>query len=271
MQLKRRLMVVLAAVTLASSATIAATKVTVKDGDIISSLALKHHVTRNTIISANKLKNPDKLKLGQVLVIPSKADIKRAEIKHARALKLASIKAHKQALLAKHKKLAALKAKHNKAIASKAKAKTHHVASNKAAAKKVATSAQKRQGVIVSAKVVNTANRFKGIRYARGGSSRSGFDCSGFTRYVMRSSVGKTLPHNAAAQFNKGIPVSRAQLKPGDLVFFHTYSKGPSHVGIYVGKGNFVHASHPGSTVKTTSMNSGYYKNRFLGARRVSH
>ncbi|MHB1460311.1 MAG: C40 family peptidase [Armatimonadota bacterium] len=266
--MKRRLMVVLAVISVTSGTAIAATKVTVKNGDNISGIAIKHHTTRNAIISANKLQNPDKLKLGQVLVIPNKADIKKAELKKTKAVKLAAVKAHKQALIAKQKKQAALTAKHKKAIAAKAKAKTHTVAKKssphtKVASTKAATSTQ--------AKMVNTANRFKGVKYAWGGSSRSGFDCSGFTSYVVRNSVGRTLPHSSRAQFSKGVPVSKADLKPGDLVFFSTYSKGPSHVGIYVGNGKFVHASHPGSTVKATPLNSGYYKNRFLGARRVSH
>ncbi len=268
MQLKRRLMVVLAAITVASSTAIAATKVIVKNGDNISGIAVKHHTTRNAIISANKLKNPDKLKLGQVLVIISKADAKRAAMKHDKAVKLAAAKAHKHALMAKHNKEIALKAKHRKAIAAKARAKTHAVAKKSSSHIKVAS---KKAGSSTQAKMVNTANRFKGVKYAWGGSSRSGFDCSGFTSYVVRNSVGRTLPHSSRAQFGKGIPVSKADLKPGDLVFFSTYSKGPSHVGIYVGNGKFVHASHPGSTVKATSLNSGYYKDRFLGARRVSH
>ncbi len=275
MQLKRRLMVVLAVISVTSSTAIAATKVIVKNGDNISGIAIKHHTTRNAIISANKLQNPDELKLGQVLVIPSKAEIKQAELKKAKAVKLAAAKAHKQALVAKQKKQAALKAKHQKAVAAKAKAvvakaksKTHTAAKKSSSQPKVASKSPSKS---VASNVVKTANRYKGVKYAWGGSSRSGFDCSGFTRYVVRNSVGKTLPHSSKAQFSKGTPVSKSDLKPGDLVFFGTKSGGVSHVGIYSGNGEFVHASRPGSTVKTTSLNSAYYKNRFLGARRVSH
>ena len=265
MQLKRRVIAAMFVVSITTSAAFAATKVTVKNGDNISTLAQKHHVTRNTIINYNSLKNPDKLKLGQVLTIPTKAEAKKAELKHAKALKTAAAKAQKQAQLAKQKKIAAAKAKKHKLAAAKAAHKKVAAAkkSHKVAAKPAASKS--------AASVVNTANRFKGTKYVWGGSSRSGFDCSGFTRYVLRNSTGRSLPHSSSAQFSKGVPVSKADLKPGDLVFFSTYKKGPSHVGIYVGNGKFVHASNPGSTVKATSMNSSYYKDRFVGARRISH
>ncbi len=117
--------------------------------------------------------------------------------------------------------------------------------------------------------VVQTASRFKGVRYRWGGSSRSGFDCSGFTRYVYRQK-GVDLPHSASAQFRRGTPVSRDQLQPGDLVFFQTYRRGASHVGIYIGNGKFIHASSAGGRVRVDSLNDGYYRARYLGARRVA-
>jgi len=116
--------------------------------------------------------------------------------------------------------------------------------------------------------VVRTAYAYRGTRYRYGGSARGGFDCSGFTRYVY-GSKGVALPHNAAAQFSKGQRVSRGNLKAGDLVFFHTTRRSISHVGIYVGSGKFVHASSARGRVRVDSLNSGYYNNRFRGARRV--
>lgn len=117
--------------------------------------------------------------------------------------------------------------------------------------------------------IVRTASRFRGVRYRWGGSSRSGFDCSGFTRYVFRHKAGVELPHSASAQFRRGQPVSRSELKPGDLVFFQTYRRGASHVGIYIGNGKFIHASSAGGRVRVDSLNDGYYRRRYLGARRV--
>lgn len=113
--------------------------------------------------------------------------------------------------------------------------------------------------------VVNHALSLQGVRYVFGGSSRSGFDCSGFTQYVYRGS-GISLPRTASEQFRVGSSVSRSQLRSGDLVFFSTYAPGASHVGIYIGGGRFVDASNSG--VGISNLNSGYYASRYLGARR---
>lgn len=117
--------------------------------------------------------------------------------------------------------------------------------------------------------IVRTAYAYRGTPYVYGGESRGGFDCSGFTSYIYRKK-GVSLPHSASAQFNQGREVSKGELKPGDLVFFHTVTKGISHVGMYVGNGKFVHASSRRSGgVRVDSLNSGYYQERFRGARRV--
>lgn len=117
--------------------------------------------------------------------------------------------------------------------------------------------------------VVRTAFTYRGTRYRYGGSSRGGFDCSGFTRYVY-SQKGISLPHRAAEQFRHGKPVSKSELKPGDLVFFQTTRRGISHVGIYAGNGKFIHASSAKGRVRVDSLTSGYYAARYRGARRVN-
>jgi cell wall-associated NlpC family hydrolase len=112
--------------------------------------------------------------------------------------------------------------------------------------------------------VVTYARHLVGIRYSYGGSSpRSGFDCSGFTRFVF-AHFGVALPHYSVAQFSLGRRVSRRGLKPGDLVFFD----GLGHVGIYVGRGRFIHAPHTGTRVSVAPL-TGWYSSRFTGARRV--
>jgi len=118
--------------------------------------------------------------------------------------------------------------------------------------------------------IVRTASRYQGVRYRWGGSSRSGFDCSGFTRYIYRHKAGIDLPHSASAQFRQGTPVSREDLRPGDLVFFQTYRRGASHVGIYIGNGKFIHASSARGRVRVDSLDEGYYRQRYLGARRIT-
>jgi cell wall-associated NlpC family hydrolase len=114
------------------------------------------------------------------------------------------------------------------------------------------------------AKIVSFARRFVGVRYVYGGTSpRTGFDCSGFTRFVY-AHFGVSLPHYTVAQFGLGRRVSRAGLRPGDLVFF----SGLGHVGLYIGAGRFIHAPHTGTDVEIDSL-GGSYGAGFDGARRV--
>ncbi len=106
--------------------------------------------------------------------------------------------------------------------------------------------------------------QYLGTPYVWGGASPRGFDCSGFTMYVY-AQVGVSLPHNAATQYGMGVPVSRSDLQPGDLVFFY----GLGHVGLYIGGGSFIHAPHTGDVVKISSL-SGSYASSFVGARRIT-
>lgn len=117
--------------------------------------------------------------------------------------------------------------------------------------------------------LVRTALAYRGTPYVYGGSGRSGFDCSGFVRYLYFKK-GVELPHNAAEQFHMGRPVSRKDLKPGDLVFFHTVTSGISHVGMYIGNGRFIHASsRRDGGVRIDSLNESYYAHAYRGARRI--
>jgi cell wall-associated NlpC family hydrolase len=111
--------------------------------------------------------------------------------------------------------------------------------------------------------VVGIAMRYLGVPYVWGGGSPRGFDCSGFVSYVF-AQIGVSLPHSSYAMFGMGTPVSLSQLQPGDLVFF----TGASHMGIYIGGGQFIHAPHTGDVVKISSL-SGYYSSNFAGGRRI--
>jgi cell wall-associated NlpC family hydrolase len=113
--------------------------------------------------------------------------------------------------------------------------------------------------------VVGIAMRYLGVPYVWGGSSPSGFDCSGFTAYVY-AQVGVSLPHYTGAQWNVGVGVSRSDLQPGDLVFFN----GLGHEGLYIGGGQFIHAPHSGDVVKISSLSESWYGSTYVGARRVT-
>lgn len=119
-----------------------------------------------------------------------------------------------------------------------------------------------------SRRLVSNAMRHLGTGYVFGGTSPSGFDCSGYVQYVF-ASVGIHVPRTADVQFEVGTPIPKRDLRAGDMVFFSTYEPGPSHVGIYLGDGTFIHASSGAGHVTITPLDKPYYAERYLGARRV--
>ncbi len=116
--------------------------------------------------------------------------------------------------------------------------------------------------------VLDEAAKYLGVPYVYGGSTPSGFDCSGFTSYVFKKN-GITLSRSSKSQYaNDGVYVKKSDLQPGDLVFFGTNGT-VGHVGIYVGDGMMIHSPHTGDVVKYTSINSSYYTKNYIGAKRV--
>lgn len=113
--------------------------------------------------------------------------------------------------------------------------------------------------------ILNYASQFLGTPYVWGGTSPSGFDCSGFTQYVF-SHAGISLSRTSQSQYTQGTAVSRSDLKAGDLVFFTTYGSGATHVGIYAGNNTMIDSSNGGVTYE--NMNNSYWAPRYLGARR---
>jgi len=130
-------------------------------------------------------------------------------------------------------------------------------------------------GSVSSAKVtgeqiVAKAKQYLGVPYKYGGTSPSGFDCSGFVYYVYRN-LGINISRTQTVMYSQGKPISKSDLKPGDLVFFqNTYKAGLSHVGIYVGNGQFIHAPQSGKVVSYANLNSDYYTSHYYGAARYT-
>jgi cell wall-associated NlpC family hydrolase len=122
---------------------------------------------------------------------------------------------------------------------------------------------------LINARVVEYTKQFLHAPYRWGASSGKAFDCSGFTVYIMKK-FNVNLERTASSQFAGGTRIEKNNLMAGDLVFFTTYKKGPSHVGIYIGDNKFIHASSGAGFVTITDLDANYYKKRYLGARRYN-
>lgn len=115
--------------------------------------------------------------------------------------------------------------------------------------------------------IIATAKQYIGVPYVWGGSTPSGFDCSGYIQYVF-GKHGISLPRTSAQQYTVGVWVSKSDLRPGDLVFYNTGGSGVSHLGIYIGNGQFIHTSSS-KGVMISEMSNSYWSARYYGARRI--
>ncbi|OMP68071.1 C40 family peptidase [Domibacillus epiphyticus] len=112
---------------------------------------------------------------------------------------------------------------------------------------------------------IKEAKKHIGTPYKFGGTTPAGFDCSGFIQYAHKK-TGYSLPRTAAEMYKKGKAVAKSKMEPGDLMFFTTYKKGASHVGIYLGNNQFIHASSSkGVTIDKTS--NSYWNKRYIGSK----
>jgi hypothetical protein len=119
--------------------------------------------------------------------------------------------------------------------------------------------------------IAKTALKYKGTRYVSGGNTPKGFDCSGFTQYVVKKVLGIDIGQTVKGQWRFGDRVPQRKLREGDLVFFaNTFEKGLSHVGIIVGKDRFIHAENEKTGVVISDLDSDYYSAHYRGARRLT-
>ncbi|MEA3490743.1 MAG: LysM peptidoglycan-binding domain-containing protein, partial [Campylobacterota bacterium] len=216
------------------------TSYTVKSGDTLYEIALKHNTTVDKLKKANNLKS-EKLKLGQVIAM--KGSPKSS------------------------KKVAKAKTKPRKRVASSKKSSPRKLVLE-AGSKKSLFSKWSRGG---SSLKLGDAKKHLGKRYVWGAAGPSTFDCSGFTSYICKKS-GVSVPRTSIKQSKVGKRVKRKNLKAGDLVFFDTSKRHRgyvNHVGIYIGNNKFIHASSAKKRVVITSLNKPFYKSRFKWGSRV--
>jgi cell wall-associated NlpC family hydrolase len=117
--------------------------------------------------------------------------------------------------------------------------------------------------------LVQTALALRGTPYKNGGADPRGFDCSGFMQYVFARN-GVALPREVRDQFDAGTPVAPETLEVGDLVFFSTAARGPSHVGLAVGGSQFIHAPSSKGVVRVENLKADYWSRRLVGIRRIN-
>ncbi len=121
-----------------------------------------------------------------------------------------------------------------------------------------------------SQELVFNALAFLGVKYRYGGKDPdTGWDCSGYVSHVFKNAIGVILPRNSVSMSGRGEPIERAELQPGDLVFFNTLKRAFSHVGIYLGENRFIHAPSRGKAVQISDMTASYWARRFNGGRRI--
>ena len=251
----------------------------VRKGDTLGKIARAHHVSASKIQAANGLEGTH-LSVGTKLVIPGgKAHSKRRKVhsgKGKRVIVRESTLPDDPPPGAQHTLVdpqgSTLPAEARKLpteaeLTELAKAPKPADTASPAAAAPVAPTAGKADSSIKD-RLLRVAQRMLAVPYRFGGTTLWGLDCSGFVQKTF-AFLNLDLPRSAREQFREGAKVAKADLSPGDLVFFRTYAKYPSHVGIYLGDNRFVHASSRERKVTVESLDTPYYMKRYIGAKRL--
>ncbi|MFA6148755.1 MAG: NlpC/P60 family protein [bacterium] len=252
----------------------------VRKGDTLGKIARSHHVSTAKILAANGLEDT-RLSVGTKLVIPGgKAHSKRRKArsgKGKRVIVRESTPAEApppgtQLSLADPREPTpptdAMKLPTEAELAELAKAVNAADSASPAVAAEGAPAEAGKPDDSIKARLLRVAQRMLAVPYRFGGTTLWGLDCSGFVQKTF-AFLKLDLPRSARAQFQEGEKVAKADLSPGDLVFFRTYAKYPSHVGIYLGDNRFVHASSRDRKVKIESLDTPYYVKRYIGAKRL--
>jgi cell wall-associated NlpC family hydrolase len=235
---------------------------TVASGDTLSAISARFGVSIAQIVRLNRLSDPDKLSLGEVLRISE-----MARPRHAAHVTPATSGHRAVAVRRTHRARRAVNVASSPATLAELRGLWIATHTAGAPPSLLGSLSSAERIVELEAQLTSTALRYIGVPYAWGGESFDGVDCSGFVQAVFRHN-GIELPRTADAQFDVGRRVfGQVNLRPGDLVFFETYTEGASHVGIYLGGGRFVHAS-ASNGVRIDSLSDDYYASRYLGARR---
>jgi len=223
---------------------------TVATGDTVASIAHAHNMTVAELARLNELQGGRDVRPGTVLTLDEETSVSidPAEAAAARKMALAA-------------EAALVPSEEGTDVAAWAPGSPD---AKKSALRRLAEGIAARTTQI-AARLTKSAMRFLGVPYVFGGTTTAGFDCSGYVQHVF-AMLGVHLPRTADAQYTVGHKV--AQVEPGDLVFFQTYTYGPSHVGIYLGHGRFVHSSSSHG-VEVSELHDAYWSSRYLGAKRI--
>ena len=241
---------------------------TVAQGETLSQIADREHVSLDDLTRINEIAGSKSVRPGAVLALNDVAGSAESAPEQPYAIPAATReqleKLEASAAMPKDGDLAMWGAAEQHASAHLAERATH--------LKKGDQLRRFASGIIsrtshIAMSLTRSAMRFIGTPYVFGGTSSSGFDCSGYTQHVF-AMLGIALPRTADAQFYAGRPTVGG-LATGDLVFFQTYEPGPSHVGIYIGHGRFIHSSSHGVMISPLAQN--YWASRYLGAKRVAN
>ena len=247
----------------------------VSNGDSLGTIADNFGISIASIKSANNLSS-NNISAGSKLIIPSKPKSSASKSKKSSDKTVVKYK------VKKGDTLASIARNHNTSIDSikESNGLSGHAIlrgqtlSVPSSIQKSRKTSKKRKKVVKNdtnniEKLIKVAKKYLGAPYKFGGTStKTGIDCSAYVNKVFRS-VDVNLPRTARAIYKKGNPVSKKHLNKGDLVFFRTYAKFPSHVGIYLGNGKFIHASSAKKKVTITDLNKRYYQKRYIGAKRI--